>query len=144
MATIREVTKTRPGADQGSGRLLKTAMMDNAFVSGISGLVLVVGATGLDTWLGVNQWVLVGVGVGLLGFAADLVWWSRSDRLLKVGGRIAVAADAAWVIGAVLLIAFTGVLTRSGDMALAAVSVVVAGFALAQWLGVRRLDRSGR
>jgi len=143
MAAVREVAKTRPGPEEGSGRLLKTAMMENAIVSGISGLVLVAGASGLDTWLGANVWVLVGVGVGLLGFAADLIWWSRSPRWLRPGGRIAVAGDVAWVIGAVLLIAFMDVLTGSGDVALAAVTVVVAGFAVAQWVGLRRLDGVG-
>ncbi|HDH03329.1 MAG TPA: hypothetical protein ENH15_03690, partial [Actinobacteria bacterium] len=143
MAAVREIVKTRPVPDEGPGRLLKTAMMENSLVSGISGLVLVAGASGLDTWLGVNVWVLVGAGVGLIAFGAVLIWWSRSSKWLRLGGRIAVVGDTAWVVGAVLLIAFTDVLTGSGEVALAGVTVIVAGFATAQWIGLRRLDEAG-
>ena len=119
--------------------LLSNAMQENALFSGISGIVLIAGAPWLDTWLGVNGWLLVAAGVGLIVFASDLVWWSRSAKLLISGGRMAVISDIAWVVGAASLIAFTAVLSRQGELALAIVSVVVAGFAAAQWIGLRRL-----
>ena len=73
-------------------------------------------------------------------YAADLLWFARSPRLLVTGGRLAVIADVVWVIAAAALIAFTAVLTRQGEIALALVSLVVAGFAVAQFVGLRRLQ----
>lgn len=120
--------------------LLSKAMVDNAFFSGATGLVLLIGARWLDGWLGLSAWLLAALGVGLLLYAADLAWLSRSDRWLIPGGRLAVVADIGWVVAAAALIAFTAVLTKQGELALALVSVMVAGFAAAQWIGLRRLS----
>jgi hypothetical protein len=120
--------------------LLSRALVENALFSGATGLGLVIGARWLDGWLGLNAWLLAAVGVGLLVYAADLAWLSRSEPWLIPGGRLAVVADIGWIIAAVALIAFTAVLTTPGELALALVSLVVAGFATAQWIGLRRLS----
>lgn len=120
-------------------RMLRMALRENAAISGVSGLVLLLGAAWLDGWLGIDWWLLATVGVGLLVYAVDLAWVARDDRLLVPGARMAIAADVAWVLGAVALIAFTAVLTRRGEIALAVVSLVVAGLAAAQWVGLRRM-----
>ncbi len=119
--------------------LLSKAMKENAIFSGLAGLVLIVGASGLDGWLGVDAWLLAAIGLGLVVYAADLMWWSRSPRWLVNGGRMAVVADLGWVVAAAALIAFTAVLSSQGEVALALVSVVIAGLAAAQWLGLRKL-----
>lgn len=119
--------------------LLSKAMLANATVSGISGAGLALGAAALDDWIGVNVWVLVAVGVGLVEFAIDLRIWARSTTWLRRGGKIAVAGDIAWVLASVELIGFTDVLTHSGNVALAAITVVVAAFAVAQIIGLRQL-----
>ena len=129
----KQVTKT----------LLSRAMSENALFSGIAGLVLIVGtAFGLDDWLGLNAWLLAALGVGLVVYAADLLWLARSPRWLVRGGMMAVVADVTWVLAAAALIAFTAVLSEQGEIALAIVSLVVAGFAAAQWVGLRRLTAS--
>lgn len=121
-----------------SHRPLVVAMTENAVFSAASGVVLAAGAAALDTWFGVPAWLLVLVGLGLVGYAADLVWFTRSPHRLALGGRVAVAADAAWVFGAaVLLLGFPETLTTQGNVALAVVTVVVAAFAVAQWRGLR-------
>ncbi len=121
--------------------LLGRAMTDNGLFSGTAGIVLIIGAAfGLGGWIGINAWLLAGLGVGLVVYAADLLWLARSSRMIVAGGRAAVLADVAWVIAAAALIAFSAVLTRQGELALAIVSIVVAGFAAAQWIGLRRLS----
>ncbi len=119
--------------------LLSKAMTKNAIFSRLAGLVLIVGASGLDGWLGVDAWLLAAIGLGLVVYAADLMWWSRSSQWLVTGGRMAVVADIGWVVAATALIAFTAVLTSQGEAALALVSVVIAALAGAQWLGLRKL-----
>ena len=128
--------------NQNKPSLLSKAMKENAIFSGLAGLVLIVGATGLDGWLGVDAWLLAAIGLGLVVYAADLMWWSRSPRWLVTGGRMAVVADLGWVVAAAGLIAFTAVLTTRGEAALALVSVVIAALAAAQWLGLRKLAAS--
>ena len=98
--------------NQNKPSLLSKAMKENAIFSGLAGLVLIVGASGLDGWLGVDAWLLAAIGLGLVVYAADLMWWSRSPRWLVTGGRMAVVADLGWVVAAAALIAFTAVLTR--------------------------------
>lgn len=134
--TIHDITRPKPA-------LLSKAMLSNAIVSGISGVGIVAGARGLDEWIGLNVWVLVAVGIGLVGFAFDLTIWARSSTWLKRGGMIAVAGDVSWVGGAVGLIVFTSVLTPSGEVALGAITAVVAVFAVVQTIGLRQLAAQG-
>ena len=121
--------------------LLGRMLMQNAMVSNLTGLVLVVGAAGLDSWLGVNRWVLAGVGAGLVAFGLALVIWARSPKWLRRGGLSAVAGDAMWVIGAVALIAFTDEMTAAGEVALAGVTAVVAWLVVAQTVGLVKLRK---
>lgn len=125
--------------NQNKPSLLSRAMTENAIFSGLAGLVLIVGASGLDGWLGVDARLLAAIGLGLVVYAADLMWWSRSPRWLVTGGRMAVVADLGWVAAAAALIAFTAVLTTQGEAALALVSVVIAALAALQWMGLRKL-----
>ncbi len=136
--------------NQNKPSLLSKAMTENAIFSGLAGLVLVVGASGLDGWLvvgasgldgwlGVDARLLAAIGLGLVVYAADLMGWSRSPRWLVTGGRMAVVADLGWVVAAAALIAFTAVLTTQGEAALALVSVVIAALAAVQWMGLRKL-----
>jgi hypothetical protein len=121
--------------------LLGRMLVENAMVSGITGLVLVVGAAGLDTWMGVNQWVLAGVGAGLVAYAVALVVWARSPKWLRLGGLLAVASDVMWVILAAALIFFTDEMTAAGEVALAGVTAVVACLSVAQTVGIVKLEK---
>ena len=121
--------------------LLSRALTENAWFSGIAGMVLIAGAAlGLDGWLGVEAWLLAALGVGLVIYAIDLLLVARSPRWIVQGAKAAVLADIAWVVIAAALIGFTAVLSTQGEVALAIVSLVVAGFAAAQWVGLRKLN----
>ena len=120
---------------------LSKVLMGNAAMSAVTGLVLVAGAAGLDIWMGVNRWLLVGVGAGLVAYGITLVIWARSPKWLRSGGRSAVAGDVTWVILAIALIAFTDELTVAGEVALASVTAVVAYFSAAQTVGLIKLGK---
>lgn len=135
-------TRIKP-IEKPANTLLGKAMIDNAIVSGLTGLGLTASATSIDDWLGLNAWVVAAVGLGLIGFAFDLVIWARSPRWLIKGGKLAATGDTLWVIASLALIGFSDVLSPFGEVAVAGVSVVVAGFAIAQFVGLRRLTRSG-
>lgn len=122
-----------------AGQSLATAISRNAVFSAASGLVLLGGGFALDAWLGVDAWLLVGVGGGLVVFAGLLLWLLSRPRRLRAGARLVVAADAAWVAGAALLLArFPSALSSAGKTALAVVSAVVAVLAVLQVIGLRR------
>lgn len=142
MHRIDDTTATGAAHDAGpEGTLLGRAMTANAVFSATSGAVLALASTGLDGWLGVNRWVLVALGVGLVLFGADLWVSARRRHRIRLSGIVAVAGDVAWVLAAVVLVGFTDVLTDAGNVALSAVSVVVLAFAVAQTVGLRRLAR---
>ena len=123
--------------------MLKTAMIENAMFSGLTGVVLIFGAAWLDTWLGAPGWLLAALGAGLIGYAAFLVTTARNPRWMRFGGTNAVVGDVAWVLGAAALILVTDALTTKGEIALATVSAIVAAFAALQWIGLRRIAASG-
>lgn len=97
----RTTTQRRSAAPGGDpGRLLAFAVRGNAAFSATSGLLLLGGGFHIDNALCINAWVLTGMGGGLCLFAAVLLWLLAHQRYLETGARFALAADAAWVIGA--------------------------------------------
>ncbi len=121
----------------GGTRLLRLALRANAAFSTVCALVFIADARALAPLIGVPGPLLVSLGVGLLGFAALLVAASlRADvARLVADARIFCAADVAWVVGSVPIIAL-GLLEPIGAVGLAGVSAVVAALAFAQWRGL--------
>ena len=130
------------GATGDDGELLGLAISLNAVFSGLTGLILIGGAWGLDGWLGAPAWALAALGLGLLFFAARLLWLLAHPDTLVREARQVIAADVVWVLGAVLVVITRDVLTSAGNVALLAVTAVVAGLAVMQLEGLRRAARS--
>jgi hypothetical protein len=120
--------------------LLGRVLLENAAITALLGVLLLVAAARLDGWLGVNAWVLAALGVGLVGYALTLVLWARSAKWVRRGGRLAVAGDGLALAGSGALIAFTNVLTAKGVIALGVVAAIVALFVVLQAVGVAKLD----
>ena len=120
-------------------RLMRTALAINALFSGATGTVAATRADHLSTRLGVEAWMLVGLGIGLIGFAVGVALIAGSGSPRRAIG--VVVADIAWVAVA-LPIAITGPgsITGTGRGALAIVTAIVAGLAASQWVGVRRVE----
>ncbi len=119
--------------------LLSRALHANALYSTVSGATMAIGAAALDDWAGVPAWLLVALGVGLIGFAASLIVGARRPSVLVDTGRTAVAGDIGWIVGAIVVIAATSWLTTAGEVTLALISIPVAAFAALQWRGLREL-----
>lgn len=121
--------------------LLTTALRANAGFSFITGTASVVASQSLSERLGIAEWLLVGLGIGLVGFSL-LVGYvaitSRTDRAKEI-----IVADVAWVIGAaVLLIGRPDLMSIAGRWTLLIVTVVVADLAATQWIGLRKLTQA--
>lgn len=133
-AAPRSTTADR---DDDDGALLADAMSCNAVTSAVTGAALLVGAPWLDVLLGAPAWVLAGLGLGLVLFAAGILAALAEPSRLRGVARFVVVADVAWVLAAGGVVA-ADLLTSLGDVLLAVVSVVVAGFAVSQTIGLRR------
>jgi hypothetical protein len=120
--------------------LLINALRANAVFSATTGTILVVASVPVSSWLGIETWVSIGLGLGLIGFAALLVVLARDPQPALV--RAVIVADAVWVVGAVTVIAvFPDLMSTAGLWALGIVSVVVADIAVAQYIRLRRTEQ---
>jgi len=120
--------------------LLISALRANASFSATTGAILVVVSVSASSWLGIETWVSIGLGLGLIGFATLLVMLERDPHPALV--RAVILADAAWVVGAVMVIAvFPDLMSTDGLWALGIVSVIVADIAVAQYLALRRVEQ---
>ena len=141
---LAETPDRHVAAEGVSGGLLRTAITANAAFTATSGFALALGSRPVAAWLGIPEVATQAVGLALLGYAAFLVLVARVPRLLMSGGRVAVAADVAWVVvAAAILILYPSLLAPNGRLGLMGVSVAVLGLAIVQWQGIRRLARDG-
>jgi hypothetical protein len=121
--------------------LLTTTLTANAVFSGLSGLVLTIGARPTSEWLGIPTWISVAVGLGLMVFSAQVAMTARNPQPPAV--RMVIAGDAAWVVIATgLIVFFPESMSTAGLVALGIVTVGVTTFAVLQWLGLRIATRS--
>lgn len=123
-----------------SSRLLRMALKGNALFSLLSGLAMVFFSGRITAFIGISPAVyLTLIGAGLIVFAL-LVWMlSRLPEIRKHLVWLVILLDLLWVAGsAVLLLA--GIFTPGGNWTVSLLAVVVFGFAVAQYIGLRRLQ----
>jgi hypothetical protein len=122
-------------------QLLRMALLANALFSTISGLVLVSAQRWVVRLLGLPaETDLITLGISLLVFAAILVFFARKNPIKLLDAWIAVILDVAWVIGSYPIL-FLVPFSTSGKWVVGIVAEVVTLFALAQWLGIRRIRK---
>ena len=113
----------------------------NALTSLGSGLAMLFGAGTLAGELGISDPGVLGLlGLGLVVFGVDALFFSVRRRLRKLHVLGFVVADTAFVVGSLsLLVAAPDALTVLGRALVAAASAVVAWFAMTQYRGARHL-----
>jgi hypothetical protein len=120
--------------------LLTATLTTNALFSGISGVILTVGAKPMSEWLGTPMWISITIGLGLVLFSVQVAMTVRDPQPQTVW--MVIAGDVTWVVLAITLLAvFPDAMSSEGVVALAVVTAAVATFALLQWLGLRSVDR---
>ncbi len=94
----------------------------------------------LDRFMGLGlPWLLIVIGVGLLGFAALIGLNLRRPQLSRAEAWLTVASDVSWVAAsAIVVFGFPDLLGTGGKWLVGLVAVAVADFALFQYLGLRR------
>lgn len=133
-----------PSVSDATGRstsLLRRALQGNGLFSVLSGLVLLLGAGPLSTFLGITPALALSIsGVILLLYGADLLYVARRDPPRRALAWAAVVLDVLWVVGSALVL-WQGwlPLTTAGRWAVILVAEVVGLFAIAQFVGIRRM-----
>jgi len=122
---------------------LRYAFLGDAVASGAMGLLTLGGAGLLAAPLGLPEMLLRMTGLILVPYAAAVAWLGTHP----VGSRWAVwaviAANVMWVVdSAILLLAGWVSPTSLGTAFVILQAVVVAGFAEAQFVGIRRAERT--
>ncbi len=128
--------------EQGQDRylILRRALRGNGVFSELSGLVLALGAKPIASFMGIEGTaVLTGLGIVLMLYGIDLFWVASQPEIDRRLGWTAVYLDIAWVISSyTLLLAGWLPLTTAGIWAIALLAEVVGGFAIWQYVGLRR------
>ena len=111
---------------------LKKVLLINAGFSAFSGLAMILGAAVLSELFGsAHPWILRGIGIGLLLFAADILASCRGPRVSRGKALYFSIGDFGWVLGSVtLLIAIP--LSVPATTLVAGVALIVLGFGVAQ------------
>ena len=127
---------------QENASLLRTALIGNALFSTASGLTILFAQRWVLGILGLSQNVsLLILGAALLFFAFTLVLNARRSQVKTVDAWIAVVMDLVWVLGSWVLI-FVVPFSTGGKWVVGLVAELVLLFALLQFMGIRRLQKS--
>ena len=118
---------------------LRIALLGDAVASGATGLLMALGAGLLVGVLGLPESLLRWAGLILLPYAAVVAFFGTRERLSRGAVWTVIALNAVWVVDSIVLLLGGWVNpTGLGTAFVVFQAVVVAGFADAQYLGLRR------
>jgi hypothetical protein len=121
---------------------LRKALLGNALFSTLSGLTILFAQGWVLRILGLSSSVnLLILGVGLIVFAVTLVINARKPQVKKSDAWVAVLMDLAWVVGSYVLI-FLVPFSTKGKWVVGIVAELVLLFAVLQFVGIRRIQKS--
>lgn len=122
---------------------LRLALLGNAVFSAISATVLIIFPDRVGSLIGTsNHLLLVGIGIGLGIFSADLFHQASRHRMQTWRALYASLGDALWVLGTIiLLIWFPNLVSDQGSVLLIAIALIVALFGALQLWGAGEAHR---
>ena len=123
-----------------SSTLLRLALLGDAAASGATGLLMALGAGPLENLLGLPETLLRTAGLILLPYAAAIAALGTRDRLPRAAVWAVIALNVVWAVeSALLLVSNWTDPTGLGIGFVIFQAAVVAGFAVAQYIGLRRV-----
>jgi len=119
--------------------LLRKALLADAVLSGLTGLLLLLAAGPLAAPLGLPVGLLRWSGVILIPFATFVAWLRAQERVQRPLVFAVVACNALWALDSMLLL-FTGWIepTLPGELFVAGQAIAVAVLAELEFVGLRR------
>lgn len=118
---------------------LRRAILADAIFSGISAVLLTLGAGMLAPWLSLPEALLREAGLFLIAYAALVGWLGTRQTMPKALVVIVVAGNAAWTLASIALL-FSGWVNPNllGEIMVAAQAIAVGAFAELQYVGLRK------
>ena len=118
---------------------LRRALLADAIFSGVSAVLLTVGASVLASLLNLPEALLRETGLFLVAYAALVGWLGTRPSMPKALVWIVVAGNAAWALASIALL-FSGWVAPNllGEAAVAMQAIAVGVFAELQYVGLRR------
>lgn len=118
---------------------LRRAILADAIFSGISAVLLTLGAGMLAPWLSLPEALLRETGLFLIAYAALVGWLGTRQTMPKALVAIVVAGNAAWTLASIALL-FSGWVNPNllGEIMIAAQAIAVGAFAELQYVGLRK------
>jgi len=118
---------------------VRSALLVDAIVSGVTGALLVIAAPMLETWLGLPAPLLRYAGLISLPFALVVGWLGSQAAPPRAALTAIVAANFAWVAASILLLVVGGVNpTPLGTAYVLFQAAVVFVLAELQFMGLRK------
>lgn len=117
--------------------LLRRALTVDAVISGGTGLLMTFAAAPLGAMLAISPRLLLSAGVICIGFASFLVYLLTRDELPRVSVWTVIVLNAIWVLGSIAVL-FDADPNRLGVAFIVVQAIAVAGFAEAQYVGLRK------
>ena len=131
------LTNTHNPAD----RLLRNALRGNAIFSEVSGLAALLLARPLTHFTGLQPAAtFTSLGIMLIIYGIGIAWLSTRPKPNRAIVWGIILGDVAWVLGSILIL-LTGnpAFTVAGNWLVAILAEAVAAFAVAQYIGLRRI-----
>jgi hypothetical protein len=118
---------------------LRRALLADAIFSGVSAVLLTLGASALASLLSLPEALLRETGLFLVAYTALVGWLGTRQSMLKALVWIVVAGNAAWALASIALL-FSGTVAPNllGEAAVTMQAIAVGVFAELQYLGLRR------
>jgi hypothetical protein len=132
-----DLTDAPPAA---RSQFLRRVLLLDAAASGAMGLLLTLGAGPLTSLLGLPGPLLRGAGLVLIPFALGLILLARRPALSRAAVWAVIGLNAMWVVDSLILLAAGGLQpTALGTAFVLAQAAAVAGLAVLEYLGLKRL-----
>ena len=122
-----------------ASQLLRRALLADAIFSGISAVVMTLGAGTLAPFLNLPEALLRETGLFLVAYTALVGWLGTRLSVPKALVMIVVAGNAVWTLASIALL-FSGAVTPNltGEIVVVAQAIATGVFAELQFMGLRR------
>lgn len=117
---------------------VRRVLRGNALFCAACGVDALIGGQWLATWMGIPAILMAVLGVGLVAYG--LVLWRVVETPTRAIVQFVTGLDVAWIVGSmVLLLTPILPLTDMGKIVIDVIAFITAGFAIAQYMGLRRM-----
>ena len=118
---------------------LRRAIQADAIFSGVSAVLLTLGAAELAPLLDLPQALLRETGLFLVAYAALVAWLGTRATMPRALVIIVIAGNSAWTVASIALLFIDAVMPNLlGQAAIAMQAIVVGALAELQYIGLRR------